>query len=393
MTINTVERREELLKRLLTALLLTAALLLSAPAASAASLSVNRPPGGVSAGESFAVTVELEGSEAFCAAQFILAFDREKLECVEASPGPLLEGMLSAVNPDAPEGAAVAAVSTEPVQGGGVLGTFRFTAKTSLDSPRFTLKDALLADENGEELEVSLAVDAAQEEAPQTPGAPETPAAPETPDAPAVPETPADPASPAGPAVPVDPPAQTPSFSDIGGHWAAESIRKAAEKGLIGGYADGTFRPNQPVTRKQMAVILWRMAGKPQPAASAPFKDLDGCGEEFRNAIAWGYGKGLLSGTGSDTFSPDAALTRQAAMKLLFGYAGGQAGPEALLYATYDGTYTDSAQISEWGRAPVYWGVYNGILSGNGQSLNPRGTVTRAQLAAILVRYLDRGGI
>lgn len=374
------------MKRQFTALLLTAALLLSAPAASAASLSVTGPPGSVRAGESFTVTVEMEGSEEFCAAQFILAFDREEMECVEASPGPILEGTLSAANPDAPDGAAVAAVSTEPVPGGGILGTFRFTAKADLDSPRFTLKDALLADEDGNELSVSLDVNVS--------GPAETPPGktPGTPEAPETPGTPQSPGTPQGTEAPETPnAAPAPSFSDTGGHWAADSIRKAAEKGLIGGYADGTFRPDRPVTRKQMAVILWRMAGKPQPAAPAPFTDLGGCGQEFRDAIAWGYGEKLLSGTGANTFSPDAALTRQAAMKLLFGCSGGQAGPEALLYPTYDGAFADSGQISAWAREAMYWGVYNGVLNGSGGTLNPRGTVTRAQLSAILTRYLERG--
>lgn len=372
------------MKRLFTALLLTAALLLSAPAASAASLSVNGPPGSVRAGESFAVTVELEGGEMFCAAQFTLAFDREEMECVEAKPGPLLQGMLSAENPDAPEGAIIAAASAEPVRGGGVLGTFRFTARADLESPRLTLRDVLLGDEDGNELDVSLTI---RGTAPA-----ETPQAPEETEAPEAPGTPLSPEPPRGTETPETPnAAPAPDFSDIGGHWAAESIRKAAEKGLLGGYADGTFRPDRPVTRKQMAVILWRMAGKPQPAAPAPFTDLGGCGQEFRDAIAWGYGKKLFSGTGADTFSPDAALTRQAAMKLLFGAAGGQAGPEALLYATYDGAFADSGQISAWAREAMYWGVYNGVLNGSGGTLTPRGTVTRAQLSAILTRYLERG--
>lgn len=366
------------------ALALTAALLLAAPTASAASLelSVNGLPGSVRAGEEFAVTVDLDGAAAFCAVQFTLAFDRSELDCTEAAPGALLAGMLHAENPDAPEGAIIAAAAADPVQGGGVLGTFRFRAKTDLDSPRLTLEDVLLGDEDGAELDVSVTAGAPPVK-PETPEEPETPETPETP--PAVPETPGDPNQ----AASADPPA--PSFPDAEGHWAADSIRKAAEKGLIGGYADGTFRPNQPVTRKQMAVILWRMAGRPRPETQAPFADLEGCGQEFRDAIAWGHEKGLINGTTATTFSPDAALTRQAAMKLLFGYAGGQAGPEALLYTDYDGTYTDSAQISSATREAVYWGVYNGILNGSGQTLNPRGNVTRAQLSAILVRYLERG--
>lgn len=378
------------MKRAIAALALTAVMLLSAPAASAASLelSVKGPSGSVRAGETFTVTVELSGAAEFCAVQFILAFDQSGLECTEAAIGTILAETLHAENPEAPEGAIIAAVSADPVQtGDGVLGTFHFKAKTDLDSPRMELQDVILADQDGNELDVSVTVGAASDS--QTPETktetPEKPESPETPETPTVPEN-----TTAPEAVPAE--STAPSFSDTAGHWAADNIRKAAERGLIGGYADGTFRPNQPVTRKQMAVILWRMAEKPQPTAPAPFTDLGSCGEEFRNAIAWGYETKLLSGTSGTTFSPDAALTRQAAMKLLFGAAGGQAGQEALLYTTYDGAYADSAQISVWAREPVYWGVYNGILSGNGQRLlNPRGTVTRAQLAAILTRYLEQG--
>lgn len=376
------------MKRPLMALALAAALLLPAPKASAASLelSVNGPPGSVRAGEEFTVTVDLSSGGEFCAAQFTLVFDRSEMECTEAAPGPLMAGMLTAENPSAPEGAIIAAASATPVESGGVLGTFRFRAKTDLDSPRLTLKDVLLGNESGNELEVSLGAGTAPTatETPKDSESFEPPEDSETPETSENPETPEQ-------TPPTNSPAPVSAFPDTKGHWAEDSIHKAAEKGLIGGYADGTFRPDRPVTRKQMAVILWRMAGKPQPAAQAPFKDLESCGEEFRTAIAWGYGAGLINGTGPDTFSPDAALSRQAAMKLLFGYAGGQAGPEALLYTTYDGTYTDSVQISSATREAVYWGVYNGILNGSGQTLNPRGNVTRAQLSAILVRYLERG--
>ena len=247
-----------------------------------------------------------------------------------------------------------------------------------------------MADRDGKELEISVTSGVASEPS-QTPEAPEDSKEPETPEGSQTPGTPEQTPSAPEQTPPANAPAPAPAFPDTEGHWAVESIRKAAEKGLVSGYGDGTFRPDLPVTRKQMAVILWRMAEKPQPAGASPFKDLEGCSEEFRTAIAWGYGAGLINGTGADTFSPDAALTRQAAMKLLFGAAGGQAGPEALLYTTYDGAFKDSAQISDWAREAMYWGVYNGILNGDGGMLKPGGTVTRAQLSAILTRYLERG--
>jgi len=329
------------LKRPFAALFLAAALLaacLPTAAASAPELSISAPSGPVRAGEDFEVTVELSGGAEICAAQFTLSFDPNAMACEDASAGPLLADALSASNPNAPRGAAVAAAAADPVRGSGVLGSFRFKAKTGLEKLQFALTDVLLAGPEGNEIEVS-----------------------------------------------------TPSvFSDTEGHWAREAIQVSAVRGLLGGCAGGTFRPEQPVTRGEMAAVLWRAAGKPKPASAAPFKDLAELDEETREAAAWGYGAGLLSG--SDAFSPNAALTRQAAMTLLFGYAGGQAGLEALFYGAYDGSFTDSARIADWARPAVYWGVYHEILTGNSQSaLEPEKPVTRAQLAVLLVRCLDRG--
>nr|WP_326176600.1 S-layer homology domain-containing protein [uncultured Oscillibacter sp.] len=335
------------MKRPAAALFLAALLLLSTvPAVSASSLelSVRGPTGAVRGGEEFQVETALSGGGEFSAVQFALSFDRSRMECVDAAPGPLLAGMLSAANPKAPAGAVIAAASAEPVQGGGVLGIFRFRAKTDLENPRFTLRDVFLGGGDSGELEIVI------------------------------------------------PESLTPSgFSDIEGHWAEADVLTAAAVGLLDGYADGTFRPDGAVTRKQMALILWRAAGRPRPEAPAPFQDLGDCGGETQDAVSWGYGAGLFSGAGPETFSPNAVLTRQAAAKLLFGFAGGQAGTETLFYGVYDGTYTDSGRIAKWARPAVYWSVYHEILPRDSQDrLNPGEAVTRAQLASMLVRCLER---
>lgn len=338
------------MKRPFAALVLAAVLLLAAvPAASAASseLSVNGPSGTVRAGETFEVTVELSSGAVFNSAQFILRFDKNEMECVKAEPGPLLAGALASANPSNRKGAAVAAAWTEPLRGGGVLGTFQFKAKTDLNAPRFVLADVLLTDLEGRELEVSIPEDL-----------------------------------------------RLPGFPDARGHWAEDAIRETAFQGLLAGDADGAFHPEGTVTLREMICLLWRAAGRPEPdpKAGASFQELEGFDAETRNAILWGYGRGLFRGTETDAFSSDAALTRQAAVKLLFSYAGGQTGLESLFFSVYDGTFTDSGQIASWAKPAVYWSVYHEILSGNGQNaLRPGEAVTRAQLSAILARALDRG--
>lgn len=337
------------------ALILTVAFSWTAPSVFAVGteIELTGPPGSVQAGESFSVSVDLSGNPGFGAIQFTLSFDQNMLDCTKATTGALLQNALSASNPDSDTGVVIAAASSEVIQGDGNLGTFQFTAKTDLENPEFQLKDVILTDENGSDLQYNITIS----------GQSSNPAEPEP----------------------------LPSFSDTNDHWASDSIREAAAKGLLSGYADGTFRPDQLVTRGQMAVILWRMAEKPEPKATAPFTDIAQIPPDFQTAIAWGYETGRLNGTGPETYSPEKALTRQAAMKLLFNDSGGESGLELMLASIYDDIFTDSDQLADWARQPVYWAIYHEILTGNSQkALNPQKSVTRAQLSAILLRYLER---
>lgn len=412
------------------ALALFVALRLSVQTAWAAEteISINAPAGTIQAGDSFTVTVDLSGNPGFCAVQFTLAFDQDTLTCTDASTGNLLQGMLSASNPEADTGAIIAAASVDPVQKDGTLGTFRFTAKEDLSNPSFRLEEVLLADEEGEEFSYTIQqqngeatagaqkpTDSQQIPVPQAPegnnqeqtSKPEQPVQQAPQESANQGETSREPAQapsdqseisrthPQEIVTTVDTPKKTAEamvqFTDVNGHWAEEYIRSAAAKGLVSGYSDGSFRPGGQVTRGQMAVILWRMAGRPQSEGEAPFTDLTGVSDEFRTAIAWGYGKGLLNGVSATAYAPGEGLSRQAAMKLLHGYFGGVSGMETMLTEIYDATFSDSGQLSSWAKEPVYWAVYNGILTGTSQStLSPRSGVTRAQLSAILLRALER---
>lgn len=207
------------------------------------------------------------------------------------------------------------------------------------------------------------------------------------------------PPAPAATAPPAETPAPTetspphnevPRFTDTAGHWGEAYITEAAARGLFSGYGDGRFAPDEPVTRAQFVTVLWRMAGRPEVSLEPPFTDTGGEISEFRSAIAWGYDRGYIDGISEDRFSPSGLLTREQAMKILFYFAGGETGGEAELYDVYDRGYADSTSISTWARGPMYWGVYNRIIAGVGDGLlAPQGTATRAQLAKILIVYMD----
>lgn len=182
-------------------------------------------------------------------------------------------------------------------------------------------------------------------------------------------------------------------FRDTRGHWAESYVARAVAKGLFKGYDENRFGPDDPVTRGQFLTVLYRQAGSPEVAAEVPFRDVSGEIEEFQKAIAWGYGNHYVEGKPGNRFEPGSVLRRQEAMKILYSCSGGLRGMETLFTATYDNYYTDSGEIAEWGKTPMYWGVYNTLISGTGDHrLKPADIATRAQLAKILVEYSLRFG-
>lgn len=363
----------------------------------AAELRLTAPADLPRAGESFTVTVDLTGNPGFSAVQFTLPYDRDAMECTSANPGTLLKGMMAASNPAADTGAIIAAASVYEIQGDGQAAVFTFTAKRDLPSLEFSLINVELA--NGEDEVLDTTVTQRSTASPVPPQEQRDLEAeseavireledsgvlpPSSEEAP--PESPRDPAPPAESA--------NPAFTDTAGHWAAADIARAAELGLIGGYEDGTFKPDNSLTRAQLVTILYRLAGRPAVSAAAPFTDLGGVNEEFRTAIAWAYGQGLVGGYTPTTFQPQGILSRQAAMKILFQYGGGTAGMEGLFYSTYDAAFPDSGTLPEWAKAPVYWGVYHTLIeAGEGDALTPAAPMTRGQLARAMVRFHDQIG-
>ena len=179
-------------------------------------------------------------------------------------------------------------------------------------------------------------------------------------------------------------------FRDTKGHWGESYIAKAVSRGLFSGYDENRFGPDDPVNRGQFVTVLYRQAESPEPSAEAPFNDISGQIEEFRKAIAWGVENQYVNGTGPARFEPNTKLSRQQAMKILYSYSGGMKGMESLFTATYDKYFADVNKIDDWGKVPMYWGVYNGLVSASSdKKLKPRENVTRAQLSKILVTYAE----
>ena len=366
-------------KRCLSLLLATILCICMMPAALAAGTEIAVVPSSQTAavGDTVTVTVEIKGNPGVAAVQFALTYDDSVMKCTGVSTGPALKGALSAVNPNASDGAIVAAASASEMTADGVLATFTFQV-VGQGEPDFGLANYVLSDASGGH--VAFTVTGAEKET--APVKPETPQP--KPEQPKPEET--------VPTVPAKPETDTEHlFTDTADHPLELLINAAVDRGYFEGYSDGTFRPDGRVTRGAFVTVLWRMAGKPQPAAAAPFTDIGALSAEFRQAIAWAYGKGYINGRTATTFAPSDPVSRQAALKIVFNYAGGVSGQEVLFTQIYDSTFTDSGTMADWARAPMYWGIYNELIDGTTKTtLGPAVPATRAELARILVGYVDR---
>lgn len=381
------------------ALLLAVQLLTPLACAAGATLKLTAPDKLPDVGQTFTVTAELTGNTGLAAVQLSLGYDDSVVECTGIENGALVAGMLAASNPYATRGgvgAILAAATTTAVKTDGSLAVFTFRVKAAGDA-KLTLADALLSDIDGKALSLSFSLPAliaqgsgsdsgsgsgSDAEKPGTDNKKsEDDKKSEDEDKPEDEEKPADGAQEE---------VKSGSFRDVTStHWAFASVERAAELGLVTGYSDGTFRPDTPVTRAQFVLMLWRMCGKPAAAKAASFADASA--DWYQDALSWAVEKGYVNGLSDTRFGPDAPITRQQAMAILFRLNGGQSGTELTLTGIYEQTFADSTTIASWAKDATWWAVYHELVSGVGGSrIAPEANASRAQIAAILLRYADQ---
>lgn len=360
-------KRHNFIRRGLLLVLMIAMLSLPAYAAGT-SLKIDAPASLPAVGGTFTVKVDISGNPGLCAAQYTLAFDKTVVTCVSASVGDVLKGTLSAANPDAADGAIVAAAATSPAKGDGSIGVFTFKVLKSGETG-FTLKDAVFSDANG----ASISTNVPAADSSQKPSGTEKPEQPKG-DEPAAPSNPGENAG------------QT--FLDVPkSFWGYESIERAAQLGYVNGVGGGKFEPNRQLTRAEFVTMLYRMADKPAANTAAGFTDVPQ-NAWYRDALNWAAEKGYVNGTGENSFNPDGKITRQEVVTILFRYSGSQSGAETMFTATYDSQFTDSGAIAPWAKTAMYWAIYNGVVNGTSPTtVSPTATATRAEVAAIFVRY------
>ena len=198
------------------------------------------------------------------------------------------------------------------------------------------------------------------------------------------PVTPGTPVTPARPAAPVGLP-----FADVSGSdWFYNDVRYVYEKGIMDGTGADRFSPNAPLTRAMIVTILYRMAGSPSVSGSSDFTDV-AAGKWFAKAVAWAAANGIVNGYGSGLFGPNDPVTREQLAAILYRYAV-YGGMTAVTLEENLGGFADTAQLSAYAIQAMNWAVGQGLINGSGSNLVPKAQATRAQVAAIIHRYLER---
>ena len=180
-------------------------------------------------------------------------------------------------------------------------------------------------------------------------------------------------------------------------NWAHEGIDYCVRHGLMSGFDATTFSPDTVSTRAQIVMILYNLSGDTTDYSKyyVPFTDVRP-GTWYYNAVAWGYDKDIVSGMSATTFAPDGLITREQMAVLLYGYTEKYA-PAYLGGAASLNGFPDAASVSNWAYAAMSWAVGNGLISGiasdGADYLAPSGGATRAQIAAIMMRYCRLTGL
>lgn len=200
----------------------------------------------------------------------------------------------------------------------------------------------------------------------------EKPSKPEKPtEKPVEPEIPAQPETPVQPEEPVAP---APVYDDVAPEaWYSEAATYVASKGLMTGTSEGNFSPNEQMTRAMVWTVLGRMAGA----------DVDGSGSEwYAKAQAWAAASGVSDGT-----NPNGGVTRQELAVMLWRSAGSPEGTAEM------SAFSDGGEVAEWASAAMRWAVANGVLNGDNGALKPGAPASRAEVAAMLMRFCEKMGL
>ena len=179
--------------------------------------------------------------------------------------------------------------------------------------------------------------------------------------------------------------ANSTAFSDVKTtDWFCEAVEYVSDAELMSGTGLGRFSPNSETTRGMIVTILYRLSGKPTVTGKCRFKDV-ASGKYYEKPVIWAADNGIVTGTSKDTFSPDAPITREQLAAILYRYAR---------YCGYDvsdsnslSSFKDAESVSSYAKEAMQWANAVGLINGSNGMLRPQGNATRAEVAAMLMRF------
>ena len=180
-------------------------------------------------------------------------------------------------------------------------------------------------------------------------------------------------------------------FTDVKeSSWFYEDARFVNYYGMINGITKTTFEPNTPMTRGMLVTVLHRYEGEPEPKGKNTFSDVSNT-QYYAKPITWAAENGIVSGVGGNKFNPKGNLTREQIAKIMYGYA--QLKGYDVSASVNISTYPDAKKVSSWAKEYMSWANAAGLITGTNVGgvsyLDPQGSATRAQVAAIMRRFVE----
>ena len=345
-------------------LVLSFLLCIAASAASSPTFRLKSDASHVEAGDSFSVLVEISGNSGIDGFEGGFSYDSDILTCTAIKSGKVLKDS-NALFTANPKKALFASISAYPISDNGTILEVTFRANKS-GSASVAFKNAKVIS-NGQALDITASpitftVATTDKEVilPEEPVTPTTPAAPETP--------------------------SSVTFSDVPTtHWAYTYIQKAVSNGLFSGIGNGQFGPALNVTRGMFVTTLYSSAGSPDVELSN-FTDVP-ANAWYAKAVAWASQQGIVSGIGNNKFGPDMPITREQIALILFNYADG-VSPGTEMFVRM--AYPDAKDIHDWALTAFTWAMNKDLISGkSGNILDPLATATRAEVAVIMQNFVN----
>lgn len=188
---------------------------------------------------------------------------------------------------------------------------------------------------------------------------------------------------------PDDPAVWENPFTDVqAGAWYEDAVRFTVENGLFYGTSDTTFSPNGTMSRGMLATVLYRLAKEPGAAAEGLFHDVAD-GRYYTEAVDWAAENRIVTGYGNGNYGPDDPITREQLAAILWRYAQ-KTGNDGIQNGTEILRFPDTGDVADWAKEAMTWTVDWEIIRGKGGILDPKGSATRAQVAVMLMRFCEK---